>query len=147
MESDRVLISVEFMGTKKFCEIRLNNLTKESFLKDGNLNFNIHSKIVLRNGCLIDQTAETGVYRSNSTYMQKQYWYKFLISVSEVAVIGENAKIKIFDHQDAEVTLQHLKGVITKFEKSVWFSLRIELMGANGDWLDTHAVQLMKVCI
>lgn len=65
----------------------------------------------------------------------------------EVADIGENAEIRIFDNENVEVPLRHLKRVITKYEKSERFSLRIELMnGDDGDWLDTHAVEVKKVC-
>lgn len=60
--------------------------------------------------------------------------------------IDENAEIKIFDNEDAEVPLQHLKRVITKYEKSGQFFLRIEPIN-GGDCLDAHAVELLKVCI
>lgn len=63
-----------------------------------------------------------------------------------MAEIEEKAEIKILDNEDAEVPLRHLKRVITKYEKSGQFSLRIELLN-GGNWVDSHAVDLLKVCI
>lgn len=42
MEGDRVLIRVGVMDASKiYCDVGLKNLTKTSFLKDGNLRSNI----------------------------------------------------------------------------------------------------------
>lgn len=75
-----------------------------------------------------------------------RHFFSFAVAVIEVADIEENAEIKIFDNENAEVSLQHLKDVITKYEKSHRFSLRIMLVQNDGDWLDTHTVELMQVC-
>lgn len=61
--------------------------------------------------------------------------------------IEGDAEIKIFDNENSEIPFQYLKRVITKYEKSNRFSLRIEIMNGDEDWLDMHAVDLMKVCI
>lgn len=45
MAVDRVLIRVGFMDVYKFCEIGVENLTKSSFLRDGNLRSSIRFSI------------------------------------------------------------------------------------------------------
>lgn len=47
MEGDHVLIRVGFMDAYKFCDVGLKNLTKASFIRDGNLRSNIRATLWL----------------------------------------------------------------------------------------------------
>lgn len=157
MEGDRVLIRVGFMDASKiYCDVDLKNLTKASFLNDGNLRSNIRvlycvlcdklGEHFFQFGSLCWEIISLPPQRHKHLNIEAIFVNIFFVIVAEVAEIEENAEIKIFDNEDVEVPLRHLKRVIKKYEKSIRFSLRIEPLN-SGDWMDQHAVDMLKVCI
>lgn len=118
---ERVLIGIKFNDTSQYCDIRMNNLTKKSFLRDGGHIF-----------C---------VYLDMRRIQSETY---ILFTVSAHICIDETSEIEIYDHRGIGVQMKHLKHIIEKFEKSENFFLQIKLV---DDDMDNHAFVLMKVNI